>query len=127
MRKTKSSQEFDLLRRSESQPLLHQKRRTWPHPVITVSCASEHLSPQSETAFGNTDEQLSKLLEAAGIVVWEADAENFEFTYVSEEAVKLVGYETEKWYQSDFFASHIYPDYCERDLAIVWNHHQPHH
>lgn len=125
MRKTKSSQEFDLVLRSGSQPSLQQNRRRWPQPAITGSCASEHLSPQSETAFGNTDEQLSKLLEAAGIVVWESDAGNFEFTYVSEEAVKLVGYETEQWYQPDFFASHIHPDDCERVLAMRWNHHQP--
>jgi PAS domain S-box-containing protein len=83
------------------------------------------LSPQSETVFGNTNEHLSKLLEAAGIVTWEANAaENFEFTYVSEEAVKLVGYETEQWYQPDFFASHIHPDDCARVLALRWNHHQ---
>jgi PAS domain S-box-containing protein len=120
MRKTKSSQEFDLVLRSGS-PWLHQNRRRWPH-AATVSRTSEHWSPQRETAFGKTDEQL---LEAAGIVVWEADAENFEFTYVSEAAVKLVGYETEQWYQPDFFASHIHPDDCERVLAIGWNHHQP--
>ena len=125
MRKTKSSPEFDLVVRSGSQPSLHQNWRRWPHPAITDSCASEHLSPQSETAFGKTDEQLSKLLEAAGIVVWEADAENFEFTYVNEEAVKLLGYETEQWYQPDFFASHIHPDDRERVLAIRCNHDQP--
>jgi PAS domain S-box-containing protein len=127
MRKTKSSQEFDLGLLTGSQPSLHQNRRRWPQPVITVSCASEHLPPQSETAFGNIDEQLSKLLEAAGIVVWESDAGNFEFTYVSEGVVKLVGFETEEWYRPDFFASHIHPDDRERVLAIRWNHVQPDH
>jgi PAS domain S-box-containing protein len=83
------------------------------------------LSPQSKTTFGNSDEPLNKPLEAAGIVAWEADAENFEFTYVSEAAVKLVGYETEQWYQPGFFASHIHPADCERVLAIRWNHLQP--
>jgi PAS domain S-box-containing protein len=57
--------------------------------------------------------------------VWEADAKNFKFTYVSEEAVKLVGYETEEWYQPDFFAAHIHPEDLERVLAIRRNHHQP--
>lgn len=125
MRKTKSSPEFALVFRSGSQRPLRRNRRRWPHPAIVVSCASENLSPQSETAFGKTDEELSKLLAAGGIVVWEADAENFKFTYVSEAAVKLVGYETEQWYQPDFFGSHIHPDDCERVLAVCWNHHQP--
>jgi PAS domain S-box-containing protein len=124
MRKTKSLQEFDLLVRSGRKPSLYQNPRRWPQPAIAVSSASEYLSPQSETAFGRTDEQLSTLLETAGIVVWEADAENFEFSYVSEDALKLVGYETEQWYQPGFFASHIHPDDCERVLAIRWNHHQ---
>jgi PAS domain S-box-containing protein len=82
------------------------------------------LSPQSETEVGRTDEQLNTLLEAAGIVVWEANVENFQFTYVSEEAVKLLGYETEEWYQPGFFASHIHPDDCERVFAMRRNHRQ---
>jgi PAS domain S-box-containing protein len=123
MEKAKLSQEFDWVLRSRSQPSSDQNQRRWP-PAIT-GCASEHLSPQSETVFGNTNEHLSKLLEAAGIVAWEANAaENFEFTYVSEEAVTLVGYETDQWYQPDFFASHIHPDDLERVLAIR-NHYQP--
>jgi PAS domain S-box-containing protein len=53
---------------------------------------------------------------------WEADLENFEFTYVSQEAVKLVGYETDQWYEPDFFASHLHPDDLERVLAVRWKH-----
>ncbi len=127
MSKTKSSQEFKLFLRAGSQPSLHQNPRRSPHSAISLCGAFEHLSRQSETAFGNTDENLGKLLEDAGIIVWEADAENFEFTYVSEEVLKLVGYETEEWYRPDFFASHIHPDDRERVLAIRWNHHQPDH
>jgi len=127
MSKTKSSQEFKLFLRAGSQPSLRQNPRRSPHSAISLCGAFEHLSRQSETAFGNTDENLGKLLEDAGIIVWEADAENFEFTYVSEEVLKLVGYETEEWYRPDFFASHIHPDDRERVLAIRWNHHQPDH
>lgn len=121
--KTKSSQEFDFIPRSGSQASLHQNWRRWPQP-LTVSCALEHVLAQSDAAFGNPDEQLSKLLEAAGIVVWEADPNNFEFTYVSEEAVKLVGCEIEEWYQPGFLGSRIHPDDCERVLAILSNHNQ---
>jgi PAS domain S-box-containing protein len=117
MKKTKSSQEFDWVLRSPSQPSLDQNRRGWPPSLISVS-APDHLLPPSKTTVVRTAEQRSNLLQAAGIVVWEADAENFDFTYVSEEAVKLVGYETKQWYQPDFFASHIHPDDLERVLAI---------
>ncbi len=125
MRKTKSSPEFALVFRSGHRDSSQRNGRRWPHPAVAVSCASEDLSPRSETAFGKADDELSRLLAAGGIVVWEADAENFEFTYVSEEAVKLVGYETEQWYQPDFFASHLHPDDCARVLATRWNHQRP--
>ncbi|HKO97565.1 MAG TPA: PAS domain-containing protein [Pyrinomonadaceae bacterium] len=124
MRKTKSSPKLDLVVRSGSHTSRPSNRPRWPHPAIAVSRAGEHLSPQT-TPFDKTVEHLSTLLEAAGIVMWEADAEDFEFTFVSEEAVKLIGYEAEQWYGHNFFASHIHPDDRERVLGIRWRRHQP--
>ena len=57
--------------------------------------------------------------------MWEADAEDFEFTFVSDEAVNLAGYETEQWYRPDFLASHIHPDDRERVFGICKSRHQP--
>ena len=119
MRKTKSTADLDFVVPSRTQTSRTQNLQRWPRPAIAVSRAAEH-----KTTFGDNNEQLSKLLEAADIVVWEADSENFEFNYVSDEAVKLAGYEIDQWYQPDFFASHIHPDDCERVLAIRWNHHR---
>jgi hypothetical protein len=104
MSKTKAPAEFDYAVRTRGQNSRPLNSQRFPRPAIAVNRAIEH-----KTTFGDSDEQLSKLLEAAEIVVWEADCENFDFNYVSEEAVRLAGYEIDEWYQPDFFASHIHP------------------
>lgn len=53
-------------------------------------------------------------------IVWEADAKTFEFSFVSENAERLLGYPKEMWTeQPTFWADHIYKedknwalDYC---------------
>ncbi|HSE23741.1 MAG TPA: ATP-binding protein [Pyrinomonadaceae bacterium] len=124
MRKTKSSTEFDLVLQSGHRPLVHQSHRRWPQRVNLVGSVAKELVPRSEPVTGYGAQQLNKLLGSAGIVVWEADGETFQFNYVSEEAEKLVGYDAEQWYQPDFFASHVHPDDCERVLALRQNYPQ---
>jgi PAS domain S-box-containing protein len=43
-------------------------------------------------------------------IVWEADYTTFCFTFVSEQATRLLGYELHEWYEPNFWASHIYPE-----------------
>ena len=125
MRKTKSSTEFDSVFQPGHRPLVHQQsRRRWPHPVNLLASVPKELLSRSEPLTGYGAQRLSKLLGSAGIVLWEADGETFEFTYVSEEAARLVGYESEQWYQPDFFAAHVHRDDCERVLALRRNYSQ---
>ena len=121
----KPPQEFDLVCQPDRQTSLHQTFRRWPRLADTASSPSKPLSPQSDATSGNAEQNLDKLLEAAGILVWEAEAESFAFTYVSEQALKLVGYPLEHWYQPDFFASHVHPDDRERVFAICQTPPQP--
>ena len=121
MRKTKSSTEFDLVFQSGHRPLAFQSPRRWPHPVNVGGLVPKELLSRSEPLTGYGTQELSNLLGSAGIVVWEADSETLEFTQVSEEAVTLLGYEAECWYQSDFLISHVHPDDCERVLALRRN------
>ena len=57
-----------------------------------------------------------RLLETTQIVQWEADARTWTFTYVGPQAVRLLGYPVEQWYEPDFWAAHIHPD--DRDRVI---------
>lgn len=50
-------------------------------------------------------------------IVWEADAKTFEFTFVSENAERLLGYPKEMWLEKPrFWADHIYKE--DRGWAI---------
>ena len=75
----------------------------------------EPLSPANEALFSGearvtSHVPLGLLLEATKILLWEADIENWRFTYVSEHARKILGYPLAKWYEPDFLASHIHPE-----------------
>ena len=44
-------------------------------------------------------------------VVWEADPKSFAFSFVSEQAAKLLGYPREQWIsETAFWLNHIHPD-----------------
>ena len=66
-----------------------------------------------------SDQRLSQLLENTRIVVWEADPETWQFTYVSEQAKKLFGYSVKQLYEPEFFVMHIHPDDRERVLSFL--------
>jgi PAS domain S-box-containing protein len=50
-------------------------------------------------------------------IVWEADAETFVFSFVSEQAERILGYPTERWLnEPSFWKDHLHPDH--RDWAV---------
>ncbi len=62
-----------------------------------------------------SQEHLSALISSVDGVVWEADATTFQFTFVSEQAVRLLGYPLRQWLeQPAFWAEHLHPDDRER-------------
>jgi PAS domain S-box-containing protein len=65
-----------------------------------------------------SEKSLSRLLDKTKIVVWEAELENWQLTYVSGQAVKMFGYPIQHWYEPNFIASHIHPDDEQRALSF---------
>jgi PAS domain S-box-containing protein len=50
-------------------------------------------------------------------IVWEADARTFEFTFVSRQAERVLGFPVEQWLKEpSFWKDHIHPD--DRELAM---------
>lgn len=49
-----------------------------------------------------------QLMASIDAIFWEADAQTFRFTYVSEQAERLLGYPTSAWYEPDFWANHMH-------------------
>jgi len=51
------------------------------------------------------------LLNKAGVIVWEADAQTFEGTFISAHVKEVLGYSAEEWMADQYFwQNHIHPD-----------------
>ena len=62
----------------------------------------------------NTAATLRQLLEKARILVWTADLESSRFTFVSNQASEMLGYDIADWYEPGFLAAHLHPEDRER-------------
>jgi len=65
-----------------------------------------------------SETRLRALLESTRAIPWEASAKNWQFTYVGPQAVELLGYPIERWYEKDFWTAHIHPD--DRKAALQY-------
>lgn len=71
-----------------------------------------------QTELEGSEARLRRLVEGTRAIPWEADARTWLFTYVGPQAVKLLGYPIERWYEKDFWTSHIHPDDRERTVQF---------
>jgi PAS domain S-box-containing protein len=62
--------------------------------------------------------QYEGIVASLGGIVWECDARTFVFSFVSEQAERLLGYRRAQWLESGFWISHIYPD--DRDWVVEY-------
>ncbi len=73
----------------------------------------------AEQALAHSERMFKDLVQSVSAVVWEADARTFVFSFVSEQAEKLLGYPTDDWLATPaFWADHIHPD--DRNRAIEY-------
>lgn len=74
--------------------------------------------------------QFESLVQTVDGIVWEADAESFEFNFISDQVVNILGYTPEEWLADPaFWQKHIHPDdreqavgYCHRETRELRNH-----
>lgn len=71
---------------------------------------------QAEAAMRASQQQYETLVQSIDGIVWEVDAENFQFVFVSNQAERILGYPVEKWLEPNFWADHLHPD--DRDRAV---------
>lgn len=72
---------------------------------------------QSEEALRKSEEHFRLLIETTNVIPWKADVQTQQFTYVGPQVQGLLGYPVEKWYEQDFWPSHIHPDDREKTMA----------
>ena len=63
-----------------------------------------------------SSEKFQDLVNSTGGIVWEADAKTFNFTFVSEQAERLLGYTAKEWQSPNFWKNHLHPDDKEHTI-----------
>ncbi|MBM9500358.1 PAS domain-containing protein [Leptospira sp. 201903071] len=79
----------------------------------TLSHSFNHMAEQLQESFRRTkssEERFRDLVDTTPGIVWEADATNFNFTFVSQQVVSMLGYSIEEWKEPGFWANHLHPD-----------------
>lgn len=87
--------------------------------------AEEQRRELVEYKFKQSQERYYTLMNSVDGIVWEADAQTLVFTFVSEQAERMLGYPVERWLnEPDFWAEHIFEDdrtwainYCAQSTA----------
>ena len=71
----------------------------------------------AEEALQRSERQFFSLVNTIDGIVWEADARTFQFTFVSSQAERFLGYPVADWLRSaTFWPDHIHPE--DRDTAV---------
>jgi PAS domain S-box-containing protein len=85
---------------------------------------------KTEEELEKAGEQYKNLVNAVDGIVWEANAQTFNFTFVSDRAERLLGYPLHLWTTTPgFWADHIHPDdknWAVRFCVQSTNEKQPH-
>lgn len=61
-------------------------------------------------------QHLSDMLQNINGIVWEADPATFNFSFVSAQSERILGYRPDEWYAPGFWESRIHPD--DRESAV---------
>ena len=94
---------------TEQRPFrMHAARLNLPGSSFRVLITHEELR-SGDPDFRNSKERLIELL-GTKILTWEGEVEGQQFNYVSEHAVKMLGYPVADWYEPNFLVKHIHHD-----------------
>ncbi len=91
---------------------------------------TEELVRTRTRALAESEEQFRELVQAQSAIVWRAIPDTFQFTFVSDEAEKILGYPVEKWLgDSQFWVEHMHeddrkwaPDFCITETKQLKRH-----
>ncbi|HSJ67871.1 MAG TPA: PAS domain S-box protein [Anditalea sp.] len=79
---------------------------------ITEPSIAEIKLQASETKY-------KELVHSMDAIIWEADADTYQYTYISPQAKKILGYDPDTWYKNDFWIEHVHPE--DRDSILEYS------
>ncbi len=86
-------------------------------PCLLASTRDDTERRRAEKALLDSQRQYESLVNSVDGIVWEADAETLQFTFVSPQAERLLGYPVKQWLEEpDFWSNHVHPE--DRKWAV---------
>lgn len=86
--------------------------------LIATVQAAKHESDRLRMAAQASESRFREFVQGLDAIVWEADAATWRFSFVSQQAPKILGYPVEHWLaEPQFPVKHIHPDDRARVLA----------
>ncbi|MDW8366286.1 MAG: PAS domain S-box protein [Abditibacteriales bacterium] len=83
----------------------------------TLQALADHCGGALDRLF--TTQSYQALVNSIDGIVFEVDAQTYQFTFVSPQAERILGYPVERWFnEPDFWANHIHPD--DREEAVAF-------
>jgi PAS domain S-box-containing protein len=74
---------------------------------------------RAEVALRVSQQKFETLVNSIEGLVWEADPKTFEFTFVSQQAERLLGYPRQQWLsEPTFWRDHLHPDDRQRAMQF---------
>jgi PAS domain S-box-containing protein len=84
--------------------------------AITNAKAFQHIA-QIGVRLRKSNERYQSLVDGLDAIVWEADVQSLQFTFVSRRAETILGYPVSQWLSEPaFWVNHIHPE--DRDAAV---------
>ena len=62
------------------------------------------------SALSISNEEIDRIVEYSRVIPWRAEFSHSQMSYVGHQAVELLGYPIDMWYEQDFCLRHIHPD-----------------
>jgi two-component system cell cycle sensor histidine kinase/response regulator CckA len=107
---------FAMYYRQPHAPSLHD----WELVEIATSLAAIAIERhRDELALRRSQRQYAELIDSLDGIVWEADARTFQFTFVSRQAERILGYSVERWlHEPGFWIEHLHPDDRQQTVSL---------
>lgn len=104
------NQDYTVRAREESGTELGVLTRTFNEMLARIQ--------EQDLALTTSQKKVETLVNSIEGIVWECNPETFAFTYVSQQATRLVGYAPDVWLAApSFWATHLHPEDARKALA----------